>query len=104
MEIDVYCDESRPDLLSSNKPLFRYMCIGSLWLSSENRLRFKQKIHQLRDSRKYGGEFKWQKVSDTKMDFYKDLVDWFWAQGSELRFRCIAVDHEKVDLSQYHGN
>ena len=102
MKFEVYCDESRPDLLCSNKPTAEYMVIGGLWLSSESRARCKQDIHALRDKHKIGGEFKWQKVSPSRLDFYRDLADWFIAQGDELRFRCIAVEHEKVDLLRFH--
>ena len=32
MNLDVYCDESGPELLHSERPKARYMVIGSLWL------------------------------------------------------------------------
>ena len=104
MKFDVYCDESRPDLLSSLKPPAKYMVIGSLWLKTDNRQIFKDQIHALRDKHKVGGEFKWQKVSPTRMLFYQELVDWFLDRGEELRFRCIAVEHEKVNLIHYHDD
>ena len=104
MKFDVYCDESRPDLLSSSNPPASFMVIGSLWLKTEDRQSFKTAIHELRDQHKIGGEFKWQKVSTARLNFYLALVDWFFAQGQNLRFRCIAVDHNKVNLMQYDDN
>lgn len=104
MKFEVYCDESRPDLLCSNNPQARYMVIGGLWMQAEDRLRVKQDIHALRDKHKIGGEFKWQKVSPSRLDFYRDLADWFVAMGDRVRFRCIAVEREKVDLMRFHGN
>ena len=104
MKFDVYCDESRPDLLSSHKPKAAFMVIGSLWLHTEDRSRFKDEIHELRDRHKIGGEFKWGKISPSRESFYSDLVDWFFAQGERLRFRCIAVDREKVNLKLYHDD
>ncbi len=104
MRFEVYCDESRPDLLSSKKPQAQYMVIGSLWLKSNNRGKFKTAIHQLRDKHKVGGEFKWQKVTPSRLDFYKELVELFWNQGENLRFRCIVVEHKKVNLVHYHDN
>lgn len=103
MKFDVYCDESRPDLLCSRHPGARYMVIGGLWLPSEDRARMKSDIHALRDKHRVGGEFKWQKVSPSRLDFYRDLVDWFVAAGEGLRFRCIAVEQDKVDLLRFHG-
>jgi uncharacterized protein DUF3800 len=102
MDFDVYCDETRPDLFSSQKPPVQYMVIGSLWLEESFREEFKSDIHTLRDKHKIGGEFKWQKISPSRIDFYKELIDWFFAKKNNLRFRCIAVDHEKVNLVHYH--
>ena len=104
MQFDIYCDESRPDLLSSHKPQAQYMLIGSLWLPKDRRDKFKQDIHALRNKHKIGREFKWQKVSPSKVYFYKELVGWFNAMGKQLRFRCIAVEHEQVNLKLYHNN
>ncbi|PHS24956.1 MAG: hypothetical protein COA83_06730 [Methylophaga sp.] len=104
MKFDIYCDESRPDLLCSKNPTVRYMVIGSLWLPAEDRAQLKKDIHALRDKHHIGGEFKWQKVSPSRIDFYCDLVDLFMARGDRLRFRCIAVAHDKVDLLRFHGD
>ena len=104
MKFEVYCDESRPDLLSSSKPQARYMLIGSIWLKKEDRNNFKTQIHQLKNKHKIGGEFKWQKISCSKKNFYLDLIEWFIRQGENLRFRCIAIDRERVNLLHYHEN
>lgn len=104
MKFDVYCDESRPDLLSSSRPQAQYMLIGSLWLPTECRGPFKQAIHALRNKHKIGGEFKWQKVSPSRVDFYKELVGWFCAMNQQLRYRCIVVEHRHVNLKLYHNN
>lgn len=102
MKFEVYCDESRPDLLCSEKPQAKFMVIGSLWLKAEDRQVFKNEIHELRDRHHIGGEFKWNKVSPSRLEFYSDLVDWFAEKGDRLRFRCIAVEHDKVNLIRYH--
>ncbi|MCH7881312.1 MAG: DUF3800 domain-containing protein [Proteobacteria bacterium] len=104
MKFDVYCDESRPDLLSSQKPAAQYMVNGGLWLATEDRIQAKTDIHALRDKHKIGGEFKWQKVSPSRLDFYCDLSDWFVGMGDRVRFRCIAVDHNQVNLLRFHRN
>jgi hypothetical protein len=102
MDIDVYCDEAYPDLFSSKNPHAKYLIIGSLWLRTQDREIFKEKIHNLRDQFLVGGEFKWAKVSPSKLDFYQAALGWFCDQGSNLRFRCIAVDRTQVDLLKYH--
>jgi len=102
MNIDAYCDEAYPDLFSSNHPQARYLVIGSVWLNSDDREQFKAAIHDLRSQHKIGGEFKWTKVSPSKADFYNALLTWFYEQGENLRFRCIAIDHQQVDLIRFH--
>lgn len=101
MNIDVYCDEAYPDLFSSTKPQAKYLLIGSLWLPNEKRALFKKEIHTLRHQYKIGGEIKWTKVSPSKIEFYKELISWFFDKGRELRFRCIVIDRDKVDLVRF---
>jgi len=102
MKFEVYCDESRPDLLGSSRPGGQFMVIGSLWLPAEDRDTFKREIHELRDQHRIGGEFKWQKVSPSRVAFYRQLVEWFSTKGDLLRFRCIAVEQSQVNLKLYH--
>lgn len=104
MRFDVYCDESRPDLLSSAKPIGQFMVIGSLWLETDNRALYKRQLHDLRERFRIGAEFKWQKVSHSRLEFYKKTIDWYFEKGNSLRFRCIAVDRQKVNLFHYHEN
>jgi hypothetical protein len=104
MKFEVYCDESRPDLISSEHPKAKFMVIGSLWLPSDSRQAFKDEIHSLRNRHKIGGEFKWQKISPSRIAFYEDLMEWFCSKGEHLRFRCIAVEKQKLDLVKYHNN
>ena len=102
MEFDVYCDESRPDLFASKIPKSQIMVIGSLWLSKDHREVYKAEIHALREKHKIGPEFKWQKVSRSRFLFFQEVVDWFFSKGEDLRFRCIAIDSQKVNLLHYH--
>lgn len=104
MKIDVYCDEAYPDLFSSTKPQAKFMILGSLWLQTDSRESYKQAIHDLRDRYLIGGEFKWRKVTPSKIDFYKSLISWFYDQKDNLRFRCIAIDYSQVDLMKFHDN
>lgn len=104
MDFDVFCDESHPDLLASKKSIFSYMVIGSIWIQRDNREEFKKGIHFLREKHRIGPEFKWGKLSQSRLEFYKDLINWFWNQGDKLRYRCILVEKNRVDLIHYHQN
>jgi hypothetical protein len=101
MRFDVYCDESRPELLGSTSPEGKFLVIGSLWLPSASRMRIKAAIHDLRDRHRVGSEAKWQKVSPSRLGFYTELTQLFVAED-DLRFRCIAIDRERVDLLRFH--
>ena len=99
--IEVYCDESRPETIFGRKSDDRFMVIGGIWFPSDERKKIKNKIQYLKKIHNVHGEFKWNKVSPSKIDFYKDLIDYFF-QNKHLRFRCIVVDSKVVDLDMYH--
>jgi|SRR3989339_299806 len=102
MDFDVYCDESRLDILSSKKSSDSYMVIGSLWIPSERRNEVKDRLKQAQNEHRYLCEFKWNKVTSSKMEFYLELIDIFFEYNEDFRFRCIVVDKDKVDLFKYH--
>lgn len=103
MDIEIYCDESNQQLLSSTKPTQnRFFLIGGLWLPSAKRGLFKEGIAKIKRTENCFGEAKWSAVCPSKLSFYIRLVDFFFEQGYDLRFRCIVVDSQKVDLHKYH--
>ncbi|MBZ5555225.1 MAG: DUF3800 domain-containing protein [Acidobacteriia bacterium] len=105
MKFEIYCDESRQDLLSTkSEQKDKNLLIGGLWLPAEKRAEIKERINRLKKEFDVRGEVKWQKTSNSRVDFYKKLIDLFIGFGLDLRFRCIAVEAEKVNLLRYHGN
>ena len=102
MNFDVYCDESGPELLHSKKPKAQFMVIGSLWMPETLRAQAKADVHNLRHLHGIGGEFKWRKVSPSKLAFYQAALAWFMAAGQEIRFRAIVIDRTKIDLVRFH--
>jgi len=103
MNFEVYCDEAHPDVFTSTKPRAQFLMIGSLWLPASLRNEIKQKVLLLREQHNTWGEIKWSKVSPNRKDFYIGLVDLFYNYADDLRFRCIAVDREQVNL-KLHNN
>ena len=79
MKIDIYCDETLPDLFTSSNQSDKNLLIGSLWIESELREDIKQKIKDLRSKHNVWGEIKWSKVSKSKESFYLALVDLFFS-------------------------
>ena len=105
MKFEIYCDESRPDLFTSKaEHKDRYLLIGGLWLPAEKRIEVKQKIKDLKNIHKIGGQIKWQKISNSRLNFYCELTNLFISLGLDLRFRCIAVEVSKVNFNLYHEN
>lgn len=102
MNFNVYCDESGPELLHSEKPKSRFMVIGSLWLPEALRIEAKAALHDLRHRYGIGSEFKWRKVSTSKLIFYQEAVSWFMEAGQDVRFRAIVIDRTKIDLVHFH--
>lgn len=96
MIFDVYCDESSPDALTSKSPNVKYMLIGSLWLPFNKRHELKEALLKIREKHSTWGEIKWSKVSQSKIEFYKDLIDLFWLYNDDLRFRAIVVNQELI--------
>jgi hypothetical protein len=105
MKFEIYCDESRPDLFTSKaEHKDRYLLIGGLWLPAEKRTEVKQKIKDLKNTHKIGGQIKWQKISNSRLKFYFELIDLFVSLGLDLRFRCIAVEVRKINFKLFHEN
>jgi hypothetical protein len=98
MEYVVYCDESRHDGSSRNP----YMAIGGLWVRREEKEALSRRFRDLRREVGLRAEIKWSKVSRGRLDAYKQLVDFFFAEEA-FRFRVIVVDQAKMDLEKFHG-
>lgn len=101
--IEIYCDESRQDLLTSSKPTAVYTLIGSLWMTKEIRLYLTGRTLALREEHNVWGEIKWSKVSPSKIEFYKDLIDLFFESQKMPYFRCILIESDKVDNDKYNS-
>ncbi|QPA31639.1 DUF3800 domain-containing protein [Thermaerobacillus caldiproteolyticus] len=101
--IEVYCDESRPEALYGMKKIDNYMVIGGIWIPKVERDEIKQKIRYLKQKHQLFGEIKWKNVAPSKLEFFLELVDLFF-ESQSLRFRCIVVDGNKVDINQYHNS
>lgn len=102
MIIEAYCDESRQQYFGAGKdaPRNSYVLLGSIWINAADRSGLKEGIHALRVKHDVLGEFKWNRVSPSRLAFYTDLVDYFFA--SPARFRCIVLPASQLDAVQFH--
>ena len=104
MRFEIYCDESCQDVFTSQHTKCQHMFIGGLWLPADKRETFKAELNAIREKHKVFSEIKWNKISSTKLGFYTDLVNYFFDKNDDLRFRCVVVEKNKVDLIKYHDS
>lgn len=98
MKYVVYCDESRHDGSAKNP----FMAIGGLWLPRDLKPGLTRELRALLHSVGLNAEVKWSKVSPSRLEAYKRVVDFFF-EHEDLEFRVIVVDQAKVDIERFHG-
>lgn len=100
--VEVYCDESRQDLLSSkSKGTYIYTLIGGIWIPAEFRNALKERIIALKREFGFKREIKWKHVAPSTLSFFQKLIDIFFSD-ERLLFRCIVVDSTQFDLQRFH--
>jgi len=101
---NIYCDESC-HLEHDNKPI---MAIAAVWCPLEKTRQISEEIREIKEKYKLKKhlEIKWTKVSPGKIDFYKQLVTYFFNE-KDLHFRIILIPKDKLDhkaFSQTHDD
>lgn len=86
-EFNVYCDESC-HLEHDKQPV---MVIGGIWCPKSQVSAVSEKIKDIKNRNKANGELKWVRVSNSRRDYFIELVNYFFATPF-LNFRCIVVD------------
>jgi hypothetical protein len=100
LEYNIYCDESC-HLENDQK---KVMVLGALSCPKDVAKSIFKRIREIkkRHSIKLTAEIKWHKVSDSKFEFYKDLVDLYF-DITDLGFRAVVIedksclDHKKFN-------
>lgn len=99
-EINIYCDESC-HLPHDNSNI---MVIGGIACPKKKAASVIDAIYEIK--RKYGvykfAEIKWTKVSESKYEMYRSLIDLFF-DSTFLNFRAVvATDKNKLDYEKFH--
>ena len=102
MRYSIFCDESGHLLDLQQK----VMVLGALQAPKGRVASISAKLKQIK--RDHGlnehWELKWTKISNSKIDYYKSIIDYFMDE-KDLHFRCVVVpdknilDHERFDRS-----
>lgn len=98
---NVYCDESC-HLENDHKNV---MTLGTLWCFDEIKKDMFARIRAIKVKHGLPKEFeiKWTKVSPAKVDFYKDVLNFFFDEPN-LHFRAVVIkDKKQLDHSKF-GN
>lgn len=101
MEYNIYCDESC--YLENDRQ--KKMVLGAIWCPKSKTSEIAVRLKEIKLKHKLPKlfEVKWTKVSPAGLDYYLDLVDYFFDENN-LNFRTIVIDktglnHEKFDQS-----
>ena len=106
MVFDIYCDESRQDLLASQKSITdtnAYCCIGGLMVPQAEREIIKKQIKALKEKHNVFGEIKWGTVAPSRLPFFSELIDLFFLNDN-LQFRTVIIDSKKINNSVYNND
>jgi hypothetical protein len=102
-EINIYCDES----CHLENDQSNVMVLGGITCPDADKRKTFERIRDIKQKHKLAKDFeiKWTKVSESKINFYLDLVDYFFDNES-LRFRALIVPEKNKlrhrDFSQSH--
>jgi len=89
-EYNIYCDESC-HLEHDHQPV---MVIGAVWVPKPKVKKISKDIKEIKKNYNARGELKWAKVSPSKIDFYRKIVNYFF-ENPNLHFRCIVVSNKE---------
>jgi hypothetical protein len=102
---NIYCDES----CYLEHDGHGCMVLGGIWCPADKSQQIGEDLRDIRKRHDIGShrEVKWTKVSQAKVEFYKELVDYFFA-NEHLAFRAVVVpDKSKLrhgDYGQTHDD
>lgn len=98
MEFNIFCDESC-HLEHDSLPV---MVIGGMWCPKKEAREISEQIREIKNKHSARGELKWVRVSNSRQDFFLELVEYFFRTPS-LHFRCLVVD-DKTKLDHDYFN
>lgn len=96
----IYCDESCPLEHDGND----IMVIGAISCAYEDKEKIFYDLRELKKRHNMNSrtETKWIKVSESKLEYYKELVDYFVENNIRIRI-LIAKEKKKLDHDKYNN-
>jgi hypothetical protein len=105
MEYNIYCDESC-HLENDHQ---KAMVLGAIWCEKSKVKDMSEKLRLIKSTNNLSKTFevKWTKVSPAKVDFYRELINFFFAENC-LGFRALIVPDKSIlrhaDFDQTHDD
>lgn len=96
---NIYCDESHQD---SDKNEFPYIVLGALYFDRKKRMYLGKKIKNIKKEYSINGELKWSKISASRLNGYKRIMDLFFDES--FYFQCVSIKKIDVDYKSFHNN
>ncbi|MEA2016036.1 MAG: DUF3800 domain-containing protein [Actinomycetota bacterium] len=99
MNYNIYCDESCH--LENDKQ--KVMVLGAIWCPIEKTRKINVRIREIKNKHKLSRnlEIKWTKVSKGKIEFYEDIINYFF-DNNDLNFRALIVpDKSKLTHKRF---
>ena len=100
LNFNIYCDESCH--LENDQQ--KAMVLGALWCSVEKRRTIAEDLRNIKQKHGFTADFevKWTKVSQSKLAFYQEWLDYFFNQN-DLHFRGLVIPDKSL-LNHQHFN
>ena len=92
---NIYCDESC-HLENDHK---KYMLLACVSVAYNQLKRHTERINTIKTKHSFYGEIKWTGVSNSKHQFYKELIEYFF--DTDIRFRAVVVDKSQIRNDEY---
>lgn len=99
VEYNIYCDES---CHLENDP-HKAMVLGAIWCAKDDRQQLFDRMKEIKIKHgfKHNFEIKWNKVSQSKIAFYREVINFFF-DSDKLNFRALVVaDKHELEHDKY---
>lgn len=99
---NIYCDESC-HLENDGQDV---MLLGCVWSETSHARKLAVELRKIKESHHVRGELKWTRVSRSRLDFFLNVIDWFFG-SPDLHFRVLvvknkaALDHAAFNKSSH---
>lgn len=78
------------------------MLVGCIWTDKNSVAHLHKELDEIKEKHSARGELKWQKVSNSRLQFFQDVLDWFFSSDA-LHFRSVIVT-DKTKLNHAFFN